>query len=37
MKFLIVGLGSIGERHLKNLFKIGQRDVIGVEINKKRK
>ena len=37
MRFLIVGLGSIGERHLKNLFSIGESDIIGVEIDKNRK
>ena len=36
MKFLIVGLGSIGERHLKNLISIGEKDIIGVEINNDR-
>lgn len=28
MKFLIAGLGSIGCRHLKNLFTLGQKDII---------
>lgn len=37
MRFLIVGLGSIGERHLKNLFSIGESDIIGVEIDKNRR
>jgi predicted dehydrogenase len=27
MKMLVVGAGSIGERHLKNLLKLGHRDV----------
>lgn len=28
MKFLIAGLGSIGRRHLRNLLKLDERDVI---------
>ena len=28
MKFLIVGLGSIGRRHMRNLLALGQRDII---------
>jgi predicted dehydrogenase len=28
MKILIVGLGSIGRRHLKNLLMLGERDII---------
>ncbi len=28
MRFAIVGLGSIGRRHLRNLLRLGQRDVI---------
>ena len=28
MKILIVGLGSIGRRHLKNLLTLGERDII---------
>lgn len=28
MKFLIAGLGSIGQRHLNNLLALGERDVI---------
>jgi predicted dehydrogenase len=28
MKFLIVGLGSIGRRHLKNLLSLGERDIM---------
>ena len=28
MKFLIVGLGSIGRRHLRNLIALGERDII---------
>ena len=35
MKHLIVGLGSIGRRHFKNLHAIGERDVLVVEKNKK--
>jgi len=28
MRFLIVGLGSIGRRHLRNLLALGQRDIL---------
>ena len=28
MKWLIVGLGSIGRRHLRNLLKMGQKDIL---------
>jgi predicted dehydrogenase len=28
MKFLIAGLGSIGRRHLRNLVRLGERDII---------
>ncbi|TLN00371.1 gfo/Idh/MocA family oxidoreductase, partial [bacterium] len=28
MKFLIAGYGSIGRRHLSNLLKLGERDVL---------
>src|SRR5215211_1230100 len=28
MKFLIVGLGSIGRRHFRNLIALGEKDII---------
>jgi hypothetical protein len=28
MKFLIVGLGSVGRRHLQNLVSLGERDIL---------
>ncbi len=28
MRFLIVGLGSIGRRHLRNLRALGQQDIL---------
>jgi predicted dehydrogenase len=28
MKFLIAGLGSIGRRHFRNLFALGERDIL---------
>ncbi len=34
MKFVIAGLGSIGRRHLKNLFALDQRDIILYRSNK---
>ncbi len=33
MKFLIVGMGSIGRRHLRNLSKLGERDFILLRSN----
>lgn len=35
MKILIIGLGSIGRRHLKNILALGYRNVSGVEPDKK--
>lgn len=35
MKFLICGLGSIGQRHLKNLHAIGEKDIIAYRSSKK--
>jgi predicted dehydrogenase len=32
MKFCIIGCGSIGQRHIRNLISLGQRDIVGVEI-----
>src|SRR3989339_1844838 len=28
MKFVVVGLGSIGRRHLKNLISLGEKDIV---------
>src|SRR5512144_2106683 len=28
MKFLIVGLGSIGRRHFRNLIALGEKDIV---------
>ena len=36
MKFLVVGLGSMGKRRVRNLQKHGERDVIGFDIRKDR-
>jgi predicted dehydrogenase len=36
MKFLVVGCGSIGRRHIRNLFSLGQRDVIACETSSER-
>lgn len=36
MKILIIGGGSIGQRHLRNLKKIGIKEIGVVEINKKK-
>jgi predicted dehydrogenase len=34
MRFLIAGFGSIGRRHLRNLFALGERDVVLVRRGK---
>jgi predicted dehydrogenase len=34
MKFLIAGLGSIGQRHLRNLISLGEKDIILYRTNK---
>lgn len=31
MRFLIVGLGSMGKRRIRNLFALGERDIIGFD------
>lgn len=36
MKFLVIGLGSMGKRRVRNLQKHGERDVIGFDIRKDR-
>ncbi|MBI3631429.1 MAG: Gfo/Idh/MocA family oxidoreductase [Candidatus Staskawiczbacteria bacterium] len=35
-KILIIGGGSIGKRHLKNLFFLGEKDITMVEVNQER-
>lgn len=35
MKFLICGLGSIGQRHISNLFKLGENDIIAFRTTRK--
>ncbi|MBI5412963.1 Gfo/Idh/MocA family oxidoreductase [Candidatus Peregrinibacteria bacterium] len=32
-KILIIGCGSIGQRHLRNLFALGERDITVVEVD----
>ena len=36
MKFLIVGLGSMGKRRIRNLQKLGFDNLIGFDIKKER-
>lgn len=36
MKFLVIGLGSMGKRRIRNLQKLGEREVIGFDIRKDR-
>jgi predicted dehydrogenase len=36
MKFLIVGLGSMGKRRIRNLQYLGHKEIIGFEINENR-
>ena len=35
-KILICGAGSIGERHIKNLLKLGHKDIITYRREKKK-
>lgn len=35
MQILVIGLGSIGQRHSRNLNKLGFRNIIGVDPNEK--
>lgn len=36
MKFLVVGCGSIGKRHIKNLISMGYKDVVGCDADQER-
>ena len=36
MKFLIVGLGSMGKRRIRNLKKLNQTDIICFDVKKER-
>lgn len=33
MKFLVVGCGSIGQRHIRNLRELGEKEIIGCDID----
>lgn len=37
MKFLVIGLGSIGKRRIRNLKELGEHDIIGFDIKKDRR
>ena len=37
MKFLIIGLGSMGKRRIRNLKKIGQNKITGFDVRKDRR
>jgi len=36
MRFLVIGCGSIGERHVRNLITLGERDILVHDVNKER-
>lgn len=36
MKFLVVGLGSMGKRRIRNFLALGERDVVGVDVREDR-
>jgi len=36
MKFLIVGLGSMGKRRIRNLKELNEKNIIGFDVNSKR-
>ena len=33
MKHLIIGVGSIGRRHLRNLISLGEKDIAVTDMN----
>src|SRR2546422_11170364 len=37
MKFLIVGLGSMGKRRVRNLLHLEQKDIIGFDLSEARR
>ena len=37
MKFMVVGLGSMGKRRIRNLKRLGQGDIIGVDVREERR
>lgn len=37
MKFLIIGLGSMGKRRIRNLQYLGQKEIVGCDINEARR
>lgn len=37
MKFLVIGLGSMGKRRIRNLRHLGEKDIIGWDIKKDRR
>lgn len=37
MKFLVIGLGSMGKRRIRNLKYLGQTDIIGYDISEERR
>lgn len=36
MKFLVIGLGSMGQRRIRDLQKLGENDIVGFDPNEKR-
>ena len=36
MKFLVVGLGSMGKRRVRNLLSLGYDDILGYDLRKDR-
>ncbi len=37
MKYLIIGLGSMGKRRIRNLIHLNERDILGFDIQEKRR
>ena len=37
LKILVVGLGSMGKRRIRNLVKLGHRDILGFDTQKLRR
>lgn len=37
LRFLVIGCGSIGQRHLRNLRRLGVEDILAMEVRKERR
>lgn len=37
MRFLVIGLGSMGKRRIRNLFALGEKEIIGFDLSEERR